>query len=333
MKVLAGDVGGTKTLLMIAQVDGTQVRELCAHRYDSQSWPDLTPLLARFRDDAGAVAAGLAGACIAVAGPVRRDATGERSAITNLPWQLDSRELAASLGLPALKLINDFEAVGIGIEALQETDLAVLQPGERVPHGPRVVLGAGTGLGTELSVWTGTRYDVIASEGGHADFAPADAEQDALLGELRERHGHASWERLVSGPGLATIYGFVCRRDDAAPSQALAQAMRDGDASAAISVAALAGTDPQAVRALDLFISLYGAQAGNLALTCLATGGVYIAGGIAPKLLERLQSGGFITAFLDKGRMRDVLTRLRVQVITHPQVGLLGAALTAARGE
>jgi glucokinase len=241
-----------------------------------------------------------------------------------------SADLGKHLNIPAVRLVNDFQAVGYGIDALADDDFLTLQAGEPAPRGPRAILGAGTGLGTCIAYWAGDHYETVASEGGHADFAPADKTQLRLWHCLHEKYGHVSWERLVSGPGLVNI--FQCLRHDCEPGDALAQALADADDPAAvISRFALEHRDPLAGQALDLFVTLYGAQAGNLALTVLATGGVYVAGGIAPKIRDALTNGRFLQAFTAKGRMGGLLQQIPVRVVLNPQVGLLGARLAAVR--
>lgn len=302
--VLAGDIGGTKTLLLLAEADG--LRPVKEERFENRDYPNFSAILARFLDNHRPTAA-----CFAVAGPVADN----RANMTNLPWTLDGHALAEELGLP-VRLINDFEAVGYGIDALTEADLETLQAGEPQPKGVRAVLGAGTGLGEGFMVWQGAGYKVFPSEGSHADFAPADEKQEGLLHYLREKYGHVSWERVVSGPGLAEIYVYLGG---------------GGAEPAAIAEAALAGTDSAAVEALEIFVSVYGAEAGNLALKLLPKGGLYVAGGIAPKILAKMKDGGFLEAFLAKGRFAGLLATIPVQVVKNPKVGLLGAALVALR--
>lgn len=318
MQVMAGDLGGTKTIVQMAEVDpdGAQ-RVLYQRTYQSNDYPQLLPLLQDFlaRAHSGAPQ----GACFGVPGPVH----GARAKTTNLPWSIDARALERALGIPRVHLINDFQAAGYGIEALAPGDLVTLQAGETQPGAPRALLGAGTGLGEALLVRRGERYQVLASEGGHADFAPTDELQMALLAHLLARFGQVSYERVVSGSGLVAIYEFLCTRAGVATVF---------DGAARISGAALAGDDPTAVQALDLFVRVYGAQAGNLALTVLATGGVYVAGGIAPKIIDKLRDGAFMEAFCNKGRMRALAETMPVHVITNPEVGLLGAAVVAHRG-
>lgn len=332
MKVLAGDLGGTKTLLLIAEYDGARLRRLREERYRSDAYEGLLPMVRAFLSAAGADAAGIGHACFGIAGPVETVADdAQRARVTNLPWDLDSRRLAADLDLAGVRLINDFQAVGYGIDALEQDAFATLQEGRPVPGGPRALIGAGTGLGEGLLVWQRDHYEVLASEGGHTDFAPTDAEQTALLEALRRRYGHVSWERVLSGHGLANVFEHLPRAPGERPTPELEAALQEGDPAAHISAFALAGRDPLAERALTCFVRIYGAQAGNLALTFLATGGVFVAGGIAPKILPRLRAGPFLEAFRDKGRLSDLLAAIPVRVILDPEVGLLGAALAAAR--
>jgi glucokinase len=316
--VLAGDLGGTKTWLRLS-CDGVAMRE---RRYDSAAFSGLIQMIADFLGETVPV-----GACFGVAGPVR----GDTAQITNLPWRIDAGEIAARFGIHRVSLINDFQAVAYGIEALPAGDLLTLQDGQAQVHGPRAVIGAGTGLGEGYLVWQGTHYQALPSEGSHADFAPADEIQAALWRWLAQRFGHVSWERVVSGPGLADIYEFLRQRGEFAEAPELAAAMRAGDPSAAISEYALKRGDALASAALDLFVAAYGAEAGNLALKILAAGGVYVAGGIAPKIVERLRAGGFLRAFLAKGRFADLLATIPVHVVLNPQVGLLGAEVIANR--
>lgn len=321
--IMAADVGGTHTRVQLAEIADGMPRTVHERHYVSAAHPDLTSILRDFLDATGQRPRR---ACIAVAGPVSRHSGGQSARVTNLPWTLDSRVLAAHLGMDALLIINDFEAVGHGIAALRAEDLITLQAGDPQPGALRAVLGAGTGLGQALLMPCAGGYDVIATEGGHVDFAPQTDLQSALLRDLQARHGHVSYERLVSGAGLVHIHEFLHR--DRTGSTA---PVPPGDPAAAVSRVALAGTDPIAVEALREFVLIYGAQAGNLALACLPFGGLFVAGGIAPKILPALQNGEFMRAFLAKGRMEPLLRRIPVHVVAHPAPGLLGAALCAAR--
>ncbi|MGA7800759.1 MAG: glucokinase [Gammaproteobacteria bacterium] len=329
IRVLAGDLGGTKTLLVIADCDGTRIAVRHRQRFASADYDDLAPMVSAFLQDTGTRHPERA--CFGVAGPVDDDGACQRSRLTNLPWQLDSARLSDSLAITRVRLINDFQAVGYGIEALADEDLHTLQRGQPRQRGIRAALGAGTGLGQTLAVWKDGRYEAFPTEGGHADFAPVDELQTQLLQHLREELGHVSYERILSGSGLARIYRFLQERGHATPPPELADAFEAGDPAPLISDLGLAGSDPTASAALDLFVSIYGAQAGNLALMALARGGVYLAGGIAPQILPRLRDGPFMSAFRNKGRMAQLAGTIPVHVILNRDVGLLGAALAGSQ--
>jgi glucokinase len=329
MRILAGDVGGTKTLLQIAECDAGRCRPVREQRFDSGAYAGLAAVIRDFfrEERANTIEA----ACFGVAGPVKQAESGQHVKVTNLPWEIDSRSLAHEFGFPRARLINDFQAVGYGIEALGAHDLVVLQRGEAVARGPRAVIGAGTGLGQGILVWDRDHYEPIATEGGHASFGPNDELEIELARYLLKTCGRASYERVLSGHGLVRLYAFLKARGETPESAALAQAMRKDDPAAAITRAALEGNDRLANQALDLFVDIYGAQAGNLALTAGATGGVYIAGGIAPKIIARLTDGRFMRAFCNKGKMTPYVTAVPVQVVTNARAGLIGAALAAGR--
>lgn len=326
MKLLAADVGGTKTLLALTEIADGRLRLVEERRYDSAAHAGFEAIVADFLARLAPDQRAIQRACFAVAGPVMAASDGEVARITNLPWRLDTRRLAEEFALPAVRLINDFQAVGYGIELLGEHDLVTLQAGRPRAAAPRVVLGAGTGLGTALLVWQGARYQVLCTEGGHVDFAPNGARQQRLLAWLARRHGHVSVERLLSGPGLAAIYEFLCEEEPARVTAELAQRVRTQDAAAAVSDFALSQGDALADEALALFVTIYGAHAGNLALLTLPYGGLYVAGGIAPRILPRLTDGRFLAAFNDKGRMAHLTAEIPVAVVINPKVGLLGAA-------
>ena len=239
------------------------------------------------------------------------------------------RCIAARFAIPHVKLINDFEAVGWGIAQLTPVDLLTLQAGPIKTQGTQLTVGAGTGLGVGWMSWYNDAYTVHASEGGHMDFAPADALQYELLRYLQQRHGHVSYERIVSGPGLVAIYEFLRDSGHAVPSAQLVTAMAHGDSAAVIAHHALQNTEPIAQRALDLFISIYGAFVGNVALVMLPRGGIYIAGGIAAKIIPAMQQGAFLRTFHDKGRFAELLKTLPLHIVLNPHVGLLGATRAA----
>ncbi len=320
--LLAGDIGGTKTFLRFAKAGGDILAE---RRYDSQSYPGLDHILAEFVQAHPPLF--IHAACFGVAGPVSEG----RAEITNLPWKIDAAAIGSQFGIPHVRLINDFQAVAYGIEALRPDDLATLQTGEPQMHGVRAVIGAGTGLGEGFMVWREGHYEAMPSEGSHADFAPADAQQIELLRYLARHHGHVSYERLVSGAGLVSLFDFLRETGDTEVAPDLRAAMEAGDSAAAISRFALGGADRLAAEALDLFIRIYGAEAGNLALKVLARGGVYVAGGIAPQIIGKLQEGEFLRAFGAKGRFAGLLATIPVHVVLDPKVGLLGAARVAER--
>jgi glucokinase len=261
-----------------------------------------------------------------VAGPVIEG----KSKTTNLPWELDEPTLEKALQIPRAKLLNDLEAAAYGMLHLEPTDLCVLQPGLK-RQGNIAVIAAGTGLGQAILYWDGAHHHPIASEGGHADFAPHTDSEMELLIYLRREFGHVSCERLLSGPGLFNIYRFVRDSGYATEPEWLRQRIAQGDPGAVISQIGLAGEHPLCTRALDLFSSVYGAEAGNLALKALAVGGVYVAGGIAPKILPRLQDGAFIYAFTDKGRLSDLMRSIEIKVALNPRAPLIGAAHYALR--
>jgi glucokinase len=327
MKILAGDIGGTKTLMQIADVQGKAVEVLHEQRFDSHAFSSFDALLKEYLEQVRAQQLKPAAACIGIAGPVKSD----EAKVTNLPWNMNATQLQQQSGIPRIRFINDFQAVGFGIEALQEQDLVTLQAGEPERQGVRAVIGAGTGLGHGLLIWRDDHYEAYPSEGGHIGFAPTDDVQIELLRFMRKQLDIVSYEHLVSGPGLGKIFDFVCQHWQTPLSESLQHAMRAGDKAAAVTSAALAHSDEQAQRALDIFIRIYGAQAGNLALITLSRGGVYIAGGIAPKILPALQQESFMAAFSDKGKMQHLMPGFPVKVITNPKVGIMGAALVASR--
>ena len=330
--ILAGDVGGTKTNLGLFAESPGGLRPVATATFVSARYPGLAAVAREFLGQPAAAAAGLpAAACFGIAGPV----DGNRTKTPNLAWEIDGNAVAAELGLPAVRLVNDLYATAEGIPLLTGGQLHTLQAG--AAPGPalanQVLIAAGTGLGMALMP-VGERGRVtVPSEGGHADYAPRDEDETALLLYLRRRFGeHVSAERVVSGRGLLAIYDFLRDSGYAAESPALRAALEAGagDPSQAISEAGLAGTDVLASRALDMFAAAYGAAAGNLALVGTATGGVYIGGGIAPKILPKLTGGLFLRAFLDKGRFASYLERVPVRVILDDRTALLGAARCAA---
>ncbi len=321
--ILAGDIGGTKTLLQVAQVTGTignaQIHNLAERRFDSQAYDSFGQIMAEFMRQLrkSHPSTTVHSACIGVAGPVK----GDYAQVTNLPWELYADSLAQDFSIETVRLINDFQAVGYGIEMLSEKDICQLQAGESQPGGVRAVIGAGTGLGHGILVWRDGRYEVLGSEAGHTSFAPTDDVQLELLRYLLQKKPNVSYELVCSGPGLENIYEFLANKQTQSAARLTA---------AQITQAAFDGKDSLAEQALQMFVRIYGSQAGNLALTCLATGGVYVAGGIAPKILPALQQGEFIRAFNDKSKMQHLLKTIPVAVVTNAEVGLLGTVAVAA---
>lgn len=320
-RTLIGDIGGTHTLLELFEARDGGLQSVYERDFRSAAYPGFDALLDDFFAQWGSTAGDLDAACFSVAGPVE----GGVSALTNLDWRIDAAALGARYRIPEVRILNDFAAVGHGVASLGEHDVLTLQRGVPQPRGTRLVLGAGTGLGVCVLHWQGGGYAVHASEAGHTDFAPLDAAQDALLAGLRSAFGRVSYERVVSGPGLLRIFSHLQDAGAGMPSRALRDAMQTQDEAAAISAFAADRRDPLAVRALDLFIAVYGAFAGNMALTTLSRGGVYVAGGIARQIATTLADGSFVRAFTGKGRFEDLLRRYPVHIVTDPKIGIKGA--------
>jgi len=321
--ILAGDIGGTNARLAYFQPQNGHLQLVSERVFPSREHSELGEIVSRFLDDSGAHPEA---ACFGIAGPVRNG----RVETSNLPWVIEQSRLAKQIHLPATLLINDLEASAWGIGALAEGDLVTLNRPSGPAVGNQAVIAPGTGLGEAGLFWDGTRHHVFACEGGHCDFAPQDDLQIELLRFLRARFGHVSYERTLSGPGLVNVYEFLRESGFAKESPAMAEATKKGDAAAAISRAALEGGDPLAEKALDVFVSVYGAEASNLALKAMATGGLFLAGGISPKILAKLTGPTFMQSFRDKGRLRPLVESVPVHVVTNEKAGLLGAARCAA---
>lgn len=330
MRVLAGDIGGTKTLLALAEVhtenEGGRVTLEHARRYDSRRFAGLVELCQQYVREEGVKLPERA--AFGVAGPVLNGT----SKVTNLPWQLDERALGQALGRVRVRLANDFVALACGLPALLPEQVKVLREGRADPLGNVAVIGAGTGLGEAIVVVESTgRRRVLATEGGHGTFAPRTELEMALVRSLAPRWGRVSWERLLSGDGLVCLAEALSAVVGLELPRALQEAITQGRGSAPALVTQHAeGGDVLCKRALSLFCSIYGAETGDFALRSFATGGVFVAGGIAPKILAHLQEGAFLHAFLDKGRMRSVLESIPVRVVLDAEVPLRGAALLAA---
>jgi len=320
--ILAADVGGTNTRVALFDADDVRhaaVEVTVASRAHDSLESILRPFLTAHASSVDAVG-------IAAAGPVR-DGCCET---TNLPWVIDATLLGRDIGTDRVWLVNDLEATAHGIGSLGPEDFAVLNAGVPHPGGNAAVIAAGTGLGEAGLYWSGERYQPFASEGGHTSFSPRDARESDLLAYLRRNWSHVSWERVLSGPGLLNLYRFLRDSGGIEEPPWLANALGAGDPAAVISEAARQRRVALCEQTMDLFVSLYGAEAGNLALKLLATGGVYVAGGIAPRNIARMTDGTFMRAFVAKGRMGPLLERIPVRVIINDKTALLGAARVAA---
>ncbi len=320
--ILAGDIGGTKTNLAYFDVENNTLVLKNAASYQSQEFPSLNAILARFRSQYPAT---ISGAAFGIAGPVVEG----HCHLTNLGWEIDVATIRKDLGIDAVELINDLQATGYGTLHLSASERITLQEGDPQAKGSIAVIAAGTGLGEGALIWDGKHYRAIASEGGHADFSPRNELEASLMQFLAGKFGHVSWERILSGPGLFSIYEFLSKRSAASPPAWLTAALASGDPAAVVSKAAMDAKDPTCVEALDLFVSLYGSETGNLALKVLATGGVFIGGGIAPKILAKLKTGSFVHNFNAKGRLEQVLQGMPVFVVLNDRIALFGAAHVA----
>jgi glucokinase len=322
--VLAGDIGGTKTNLALFSVHGEKLHSESLRTFASKRYSGLVPVLQEFL---AADQNKIDSACFGIAGPVV-DGTVKTP---NLPWMIDTVELRRALKLDAVSLLNDLEAGAYGLFTLDNDEFCTLNEGTMRQSGNKALIAAGTGLGQAILHDDGRHFHPLASEGGHADFAPRDELEIELLRYLLSRFGHVSYERVLSGPGLFNVYRFFKERRGLEEPKSLAEqfAVAD-DPSAVISRAALAKEAEICVKSLELFVSIYGAEAGNLALRAKSVRGLYIGGGIAPKILAKLKDGTFMRAFVDKGRYTDLLAAIPVQVVLNDQAALRGAAYYAA---
>jgi glucokinase len=326
--ILAGDIGGTNARLAVLEESGAQFNIVAEHDYASHEYKSLVDIVADFVKERQCI---VEHACFAVAGPVIRG----KCVATNLPWTIEAAKLAAVLGKKRVSLINDLEAHAYGLTALPESDLVTLQSGSDNAYGNYAVIAAGTGLGEGGLLWSGVRTFPITSEGGHSSFAPGNELEIEIFRYLSERFGgHVSAERILSGPGLRNVYDFFSAnsgvggklKELASHKKEITEAK---DPSAEISKHSLSGKCNFCDQVMDTFISIYGAEAGNLALKINATGGVYIGGGIAPKILPKLINGPFLKSFVDKGRMKPLMETMPVKVILNQKTGLLGAGRCA----
>jgi len=325
--ILAGDIGGTNARLSYYREQDDKVHFTAVHEsvFRSREFRGLDEVVLKFVSETGVRPAI---ASFGIAGPVRNG----RVETPNLPWVIESSRLAQELQLDSVSLINDLEAQAWGIQCLEASDTVALNPViGQTPGGNQAVVAAGTGLGEAGLIWDRGHHKIFACEGGHCDFAPRNELEIELLRYLLTRFGHVSYERIVSGPGLVNVYLFLKDTHRGVEPQWLRDEIAAGDPGAAISRAGVDAKAPLAEQALDLWISIYGAEAGNVALKILATGGIFLAGGIAPKILPKLAGPLFMQAFLSKGRMQPLLEAVPVRVITNGKTGLLGAACYGAR--
>ncbi len=320
--ILAGDVGGTKVHLALYDFISGKLTYSRENRFPAKDYSGLEDIVREFLG-----ADKTSAACFGVPGPVRDG----RLRLTNLPWTLDSRDLSANLGIDHVFLINDLEANGYGIAELQPDQIYTLSEGDPSQIGNRALIAAGTGLGEGLLTWNGRMHIPYPSEGGHADYAPRNEDEIDLLRYLKQKYnGRISWERVVSGMGMTSIFEFLRDVRGMEVSPALAELIESAhDPNSVITEQALAGTSEICQKTMDMFVSAYGAEAGNLALKVLSVGGLYIGGGIAPRILEKLKDGTFMKAFTDKGRLSQLLINMPVRVILESRAAVLGAAAFA----
>ena len=316
--ILAGDVGGTKVHLALYDFKEGKLEYARDERYPAKDYAGLEEIVKKFLGGAKVDAA-----CFGVPGPVRNG----RLRLTNLPWTLDSRELSTSLGITHVFLINDLEANGYGVAELAPDQIFTLAEGDASQVGNRALIAAVTGLGEGLLIWNGHGHVPYPSEGGHSDYAPRNEDEIDLLRFLKQKYdGRISFERVVSGMGLTNVYDFLSEVRGVEVPKWLGVRMAAEDPNAVITECALAAKSEICEKALNMFVSAYGAEAGNLALKVLSVGGVYVGGGIAPRILEKLKDGTFMKAFTDKGRLSQLLINMPVRIILESRAALLGAA-------
>ena len=323
MIVLAGDIGGTQTRIALFEVDGIHLTPLIEKVYSSNAFPAFDLIIKDFisieKFQAGSI-------CFGIAGPVR-DGLCET---TNLPWSIDSKKIEQTIGIEHTTLINDLEANAWGIQTLSADDFCQINPGSKSARGNACIISAGTGLGEAGMFWDGNRHHPYASEGGHCGFSATTEQQFRLLQFLQQRYKHVSWERVVSGLGIVNIFEFLINDTGQDLPDWFLHQKQHGDPAAAISQMSVDNRCPLSAATIDLFVHCFAIEAGNLALKTLAMGGVYIGGGIAPKLLEHLKKPAFFEAFRKKGRMTELLTAMPINVILNDQTALYGSALCGA---
>lgn len=323
MIILAGDIGGTKTRLQLSRYQTNKYSVIKEQVYASADYSDFNTIV---KDFIGDIDVEILSVCFGIAGPISKDVAGKTQAqVTNLPWHLSSATLSRLIKVKKVNLINDFQSVGHGLTQLNSTDLFELQIGKPKPQGNLLVIGAGTGLGVAQLVWFGNAYKIIATEGGHAAFSPSSQIEIELCGYLLKKFGYTSIEQVLSGPGLVNIYQFLCQQHKIDANEEDQSILNSQDKAATIALQAEIRPQSISRQALDIFVHLYGSHVGDFCLTSFPTGGVFIAGGIAPKILEHIRGGSFMKAFANKGKMAGIMKDFSLKVVTHPNVGLLGS--------
>ena len=322
--ILAGDIGGTKTNLALCKVVDGELEIQVQQQFPSRDFASLTDVIVAF--EAKTTMPQIDAACFGIAGPVIEG----HCRTTNLPWDISTADLQQHLNTMQVRLLNDLESTAYGMLYLSEDEFVNLNPTGRSTSANRAIIASGTGLGEAMLYYDGSNYHPIASEGGHCDFAPVTAQQDELLRWMRNRYpGHVSYERILSGPGIYTLYEFLAQSGFASEPHSMLQIEEGQDRSAMVSECALKEGDPLCMEALRLFSEIYGAEAGNLALKSMSLGGVYIGGGIAPKILPIIQNNHFIRGFTGKGRFEEMLRGMEVKVSLNQETALIGAAYFA----
>lgn len=317
--ILAGDIGGTKTNLALFDRKGERLVPTHERSFPSRQYEDFLHVIEQFLQSRKV---SLTGACFGVAGPVFQG----RSQTTNLPWMLDANQIGSRFGIPSVTLLNDLEATAFGSLFLTKNEYCPLNPGQPHAQGNRAIVAAGTGLGEGVLFWDGSHYQPLASEGGHCDFAPRNPMEMRLLEYLLRKYSRVSYERILSGPGLFNIYRFLKETGHGKEPPWLSDRLEKEDPGVVITQVGLLGRSDLCSKTLGMFVSIYGAEAGNIALKVMATGGVYIGGGIGPKILDKLSDGTFMKAFLDKGRFAVLMGNIPVRLILNEKTALIGAA-------
>lgn len=322
MAYLAGDIGGTKTHLALYEEEQGKLVCVKEKKFPSQKYPNLRLIVKEFLTEASEE---ISKGCFGIAGPVKKG----KSQATNLPWLVESDVLSKELSIEKVSLINDLEANAYGLNMLEEKEFYVLNEGNKDAEGNKALISAGTGLGEAGIFFDGKKDFPFACEGGHADFAPRNEEEDSLIRFLRKKFGHVSYERILSGPGLYNVYQFIVETRVEEEKEEVLKEIAAGDAPRLVSEKGLSGESRACRKALELFVSIYGSEAGNVALKMFALGGVYIGGGIAPKLLSIIKQGAFLDSFKRKGRFSDLLGAIPIRVVLNDKTALLGATYYA----